>query len=208
MTNHTDVGQSIFFKGPSSHVHVPNDKNFYIHGTSLALDIGWVGHLEHGTAGKGVRASGTAGPNRRAGLGHGGNHGNRANSSSPIGDVHAPPSAAHRRTVKGGITVTDGKPHTITLHYDEASSTYTLTVDGVVDATASFGAADQSPSDWVRVKKNKLKQKHYPTGFLVESKTLIEAPRSIHRNGMHTTPPHYQSVSSFGSASSYPCRLC
>ena len=30
VTNSTAPGQSIFFKGPSSHTHVPDDKNLYI----------------------------------------------------------------------------------------------------------------------------------------------------------------------------------
>jgi hypothetical protein len=42
------TGQQIFFKGPSSHAHVPDDKALYIANGALALDIGWVGHLAGG----------------------------------------------------------------------------------------------------------------------------------------------------------------
>ena len=51
--------------------------------------------------------------------------------------------------MRGSAIVCDGRPHHLALHFDQPSSTYSLLVDGKVDATASFGAPDDSPADWV-----------------------------------------------------------
>ena len=47
----------------------------------------------------------------------------------------------------------DGAPHAVELRFDAPSSTYTLLVDGAMDARATFGAADpaEPPPDWAVV---------------------------------------------------------
>lgn len=56
-TSSAAAGQTIFFKGPATHVHVANDKSLYLDaGCKLALDIGWVGHLGGGPMRRGPAA--------------------------------------------------------------------------------------------------------------------------------------------------------
>ena len=52
---------------------------------------------------------------------------------------------------KAGSIRCDGSTHEVELRFDAPSSTYELCVDGLLDATASFGAADPAvaPADWV-----------------------------------------------------------
>ena len=45
---------NLFFKGPTSLAHVPGDRKLYVDGGNIALDMGWVGHLEKGAPGTDV----------------------------------------------------------------------------------------------------------------------------------------------------------
>ena len=50
-----DEQGALFYKGPISLAHVPGDRRLYVHGGNIALDMGWVGHLEKGAPGTDLR---------------------------------------------------------------------------------------------------------------------------------------------------------
>lgn len=113
------VGQTIFYKGPQSRQHVPEDKCLYIDTNGhVALDVGWEGHLEPTATFTGLGQQGRTG-------------------------------RVVSRTIRSLTNISDGAPHHVVLAFDAPDSTYSLQIDGEVEGSATFGSADKSPGDWI-----------------------------------------------------------